>query len=107
LIRREALTSGAKSDYAQKVLAAFAGQSRRTRDASLTESDLLSGVERLTRQETQILRLLSQGLSSTEVAGELVIAVSTARSYIKSIHRKLNAHSREAVIARGKQLGLI
>ncbi len=107
LIRREALTSGAKSDYAQKVMAAFAGQSRRARESSLTESDLLSGVERLTRQETQILRLLSQGLSSTEVAAELVIAVSTARSYIKSIHRKLNAHSREEVIARGKQLGLI
>jgi LuxR family maltose regulon positive regulatory protein len=106
LIRREALTSGAKSDYAQKVLAAFAGQAHRVHEVSLTESDLLSGVERLTRQETQILRLLSQGLSSTEVAAELVIAVSTARSYIKNIHRKLNVHSREEVIARGKQLGL-
>ncbi len=107
LIRRETLAGALKSNYAQKILATFAGQTRRVRAASLTESDFLSGTERLTPQETQILHLLAQGLSSTEVAEELMIAVSTARSYIKNIHRKLNAHSREEVLARGKQLGLV
>jgi LuxR family maltose regulon positive regulatory protein len=106
-IRREVLAGELRSDHAQKILAAFAGRARRDRAVSLTEPDRSSGHERLTRQEAQILHLLAQGLSSTEVAAELVIAVSTARSYIKSIHRKLNAHSREEVIARGKQLGLI
>ncbi|RPI89995.1 MAG: LuxR family transcriptional regulator, partial [Chloroflexi bacterium] len=106
-IRREVLSGGVKSDHGQKILAAFAGQTRKGRAVSLAEPGRPSGRERLTRQEAQILHFLAQGLSSTEVAGELVIAVSTARSYIKSIHRKLNAHSREEVIARGKQLGLI
>ncbi len=105
--RREILSGEVKSAHAQKILAAFAGQARRAREASLAGSDLLSDAERLTHQETQILHLLARGLSSTEVAQELVIAVSTARSYIKNIHRKLNVHSREEMIARGKQLGLI
>jgi DNA-binding NarL/FixJ family response regulator len=106
-VRREILSGGLSSAFAQKLLAAFAGQSRTGRAGFLTESGPSSGVEALTRQETQILHLLARGLSSTEVAAELVIAVSTARSYIKSIHRKLNAHSREEAIARGKQAGLI
>ena len=64
-------------------------------------------IEPLTERETQVLRLLAAGLSSTEVAEELVIAVSTARSYIKSLYGKLDAHSRDAAIEQGHRYGLI
>jgi LuxR family maltose regulon positive regulatory protein len=64
-------------------------------------------VEPLTERETQVLRLLAAGLSSTEVAKELVIAVSTSRSYIKSLYGKLNAHSRDEAIEQGHLYGLI
>jgi LuxR family maltose regulon positive regulatory protein len=107
LLRQQILSGGLTSGYAQKLLAAFAGQGRKGRVVPLAEADRSSGADALTRQEAQVLHLLAGGLSSSEVASELVIAVSTARSYIKSIHRKLNAHSREEALARGKQLGLI
>jgi ATP/maltotriose-dependent transcriptional regulator MalT len=64
-------------------------------------------VEPLTEREAQVLRLLAAGLSSTEVAGELVIAVSTARSYIKSLYAKLDAHSRQEAIEKGRLYGLL
>jgi ATP/maltotriose-dependent transcriptional regulator MalT len=63
--------------------------------------------EPLTEREQQVLRLLAAGLSSTEVAEELVIAVSTARSYIKSVYGKVDAHCREEAIDRARELGLI
>ncbi|MCP4538119.1 MAG: tetratricopeptide repeat protein [Chloroflexi bacterium] len=105
LVRRMTLSGDLRSDYAQKVLAAFVGRTRKDRKL-FSESD--SGlVERLTRQETQVLRLLAQGLNSTQVAEELVIAVSTTRSYIKSIYQKLDVHSRDEALARAKHLVLI
>jgi LuxR family maltose regulon positive regulatory protein len=50
---------------------------------------------------------LAAGLSSTEVAEELVLSVSTARSYMKSLYGKLDAHSREEAIDKGREFGLI
>ncbi|HEX6304537.1 MAG TPA: LuxR C-terminal-related transcriptional regulator [Anaerolineales bacterium] len=61
-------------------------------------------VEPLTVRERQILRLLSAGLSSTQIADQLVISTNTARSYIKSIYSKLGAHSRDEAIEKGTQL---
>jgi DNA-binding NarL/FixJ family response regulator len=64
-------------------------------------------VEPLTDREKQVLRLLSAGLSSTAVAEELVISVSTARSYIKNIYAKLDAHNRTEAIEKAAQLGIL
>jgi DNA-binding CsgD family transcriptional regulator len=37
----------------------------------------------------------------------LFLAVSTVRSYIKTIYRKLDVHDRDEAITRGQQLGVI
>lgn len=63
--------------------------------------------EPLTERELQVLHLLDVGLSSTEVAAELLVAPSTVRSYIKSLHSKLDAHSRPDLLARAHALGLV
>jgi DNA-binding NarL/FixJ family response regulator len=62
-------------------------------------------LEPLTDRERQVLRLLAAGLSSNQIADELVISVSTARSYMKSLYQKLDAHSREEAVEKGHQLG--
>jgi LuxR family maltose regulon positive regulatory protein len=64
-------------------------------------------IEPLTKRERQVLRLMAAGLSGPEIAGELVIAVSTARTHIKSIYGKLGAHSRYEAIERAKALKLV
>jgi LuxR family maltose regulon positive regulatory protein len=64
-------------------------------------------VEPLSERELQVLRLLATGLSSTEVAQELYIAVGTARTHIKNIYGKLGVHSRVKAITRAQELGLI
>ncbi|MEW5871225.1 MAG: LuxR C-terminal-related transcriptional regulator [Chloroflexota bacterium] len=93
--------------YAQQALVAFAAQAAHKDELILLTSSGARLYEPLTSQERRILRLLAGGLSSNQVAEELVIAVSTARSYIKAIYRKLDAHSRAQAIARGQELGLI
>jgi two-component system nitrate/nitrite response regulator NarL len=50
--------------------------------------------ETLTPRETEVLRRIVAGQSTVQMAHEMDVAVSTLRSYIKSILSKLGAHSR-------------
>jgi len=105
---RQAVTRGVQAEYAQKLLAPFAVQARRDSTfPTLPDAAATPLYEPLTERERQVLRLLAVGLSSTEVAEELFLAVSTVRSYIKTIYRKLDVHDRDKAITKGQQLGVI
>jgi LuxR family maltose regulon positive regulatory protein len=64
-------------------------------------------VEPLSQRELEILRMLQTELSVPEIAGELVIAVSTIRTHTKSIFSKLNVNNRRAAVKRAVELNLI
>ena len=64
-------------------------------------------VEPLSARELEVLRLFNTELSGPEIARELVIGLSTVRTYTKSIYRKLNVNSRRAAVKRAAELGLI
>ena len=64
-------------------------------------------IEPLSERELEVLRLLTTYLSSTEIAAELTIAPSTARSHIKHIYAKLDVHSRMDAVQRARELGLL
>ncbi|MCW2879731.1 MAG: protein kinase [Sphaerisporangium sp.] len=51
----------------------------------------------LTRRETEIARLVTQGLSNREIAASLVIAQRTAEGHIEHILGKLGFHSRAQI----------
>jgi LuxR family maltose regulon positive regulatory protein len=64
-------------------------------------------VEPLSQRELAVLRLLRTELSGPEIARELVIGLSTVRTYTKSIYSKLDVTSRRAAVKRATELGLI
>jgi two-component system NarL family response regulator len=56
-------------------------------------------VPKLTDRELQVLKLVAQGLSNREVAGELFISENTVKNHVRNILEKLHLHSRmEAVV---------
>jgi LuxR family maltose regulon positive regulatory protein len=61
----------------------------------------------LTERELEVLQLLSEGLTKQEVAGTLYLSYSTVHSHTKSIYRKLDGASRDEVLERARELGLI
>lgn len=68
---------------------------------------MLEGASHLGRREQEILALLSEGLTSKEIARATSLAIGTVQSYRKSIYRKLSVSSRSAAIAAGKHQGHI
>jgi predicted ATPase/DNA-binding CsgD family transcriptional regulator len=50
----------------------------------------------LTRREQEVLRLLAQGWTSTQIAEQLVIGVVTVNFHVRSIYSKLGVSSRSA-----------
>ena len=61
----------------------------------------------LTAREVDVLRLLARGLSSKEIAAELVISPKTARNHIEHIYTKTGASSRVTASLFAMQHGLL
>ncbi|MDQ7028849.1 MAG: response regulator transcription factor [Ardenticatenia bacterium] len=57
----------------------------------------------LTPREKEVLRLIAQGYSNTEIAEALNLAYQTVRNYISRIYSKLGVHSRSEVIMLARQ----
>jgi LuxR family maltose regulon positive regulatory protein len=64
-------------------------------------------VEPLTAREMEVLRLLPTELTTAEIADQLVISYHTARTHLKNIYGKLDAHSRHHAVSRAKELRLL
>ncbi len=64
-------------------------------------------VEPLTEREREVLALVDAGRSNREIAAELVISLSTAKSHVHTLCGKLGAQSRTHALARARELGLL
>jgi LuxR family maltose regulon positive regulatory protein len=86
--------------YIDRLLDAFPQDVLAVPTAS-TSSQLLSDRERA------VLQLLATGRSVQEIAAVLVISAHTARTHVKNIYAKLDAHNRVEAIERGRALNLL
>ena len=65
---------------------------------------ILSG---LSPRETDILKLIAQGLSNKEIARSLYIGPETVKSHLKSVFGKLGVERRAQAVSRAQSLGLV
>lgn len=54
----------------------------------------------LSKRETEILRLLCQGMNYRSIATELFLSSHTIKSHVKNIYRKLHVHSRAEAVSK-------
>jgi DNA-binding NarL/FixJ family response regulator len=69
--------------------------------------DAAAAFVRLTRRESDVLRLVRAGLSDRELAATLGISESTARSHLQALSVKLGVTRRMRIVARAESLGLV
>lgn len=94
------------SSAAQLLAGLYAQESqgiKTSKDASLaTEAEKIG----LTTRELEVVRLIAQGHSNTEIAAELFVSDATVKTHINHIFSKLGARDRSQVIIKARQLGL-
>ncbi len=61
----------------------------------------------LTHRESEVLRMLSEGLANKEIAWRLKISEHTVKFHVSSLFQKLNASSRTEAVTLGVRQGLI
>lgn len=61
----------------------------------------------LTDRELDVLRQISQGQSTKEVAAQLYLSDETIKTHLKNIFRKLGVHDRAEAIAEAFRKGLV
>jgi ATP/maltotriose-dependent transcriptional regulator MalT len=61
----------------------------------------------LTERELAVLRLLPTRLSTRDIGRELSVSVTTVRSQVQAIYRKLQVNSRAEAVTQARQLGLL
>jgi DNA-binding NarL/FixJ family response regulator len=131
-LREEAVRAGAaafltKDSSMQEVVAtAIATASGETLSANLASSILtelrapqavteasptVDGAEAaespLTRREEEILQLIADGYSTSEVAGRLFISGKTVKNHLASIYAKLDARDRTQAVLSAVRIGII
>ncbi len=104
---REAASRSVAPEYVGSLLAAFGTAVLSGGQETPLGADLQLLVEPLSEREQEVLRLLAAGLSNSEIAGELVVAVSTVRSHLKNIYGKLDVHRRWDAVRRAEEVGLL
>ncbi len=94
---REVAAGGASMnpEIARKVLNTLTKQSTKKDDSSLTD------------RETEVLRLVVQGLTKKEIAKELNLSAHTIDSHLRNIYGKLHVNNRAGAVAAAIRDGLV
>ena len=79
----------------RQVLDAFSGLS-----SQLPKADLSS-------REMEVLQCLAQGMTTSQIAGKLVISENTVKTHVRHILEKLEASNRLEAVSKATQSGLI
>ena len=75
-----------------------AGGKADARDASVVACREFAREQGLTLREEEVLMLLAQGRTSSEIEAELSISKETVRSHRKNIYGKCGVHSRDELL---------
>jgi LuxR family maltose regulon positive regulatory protein len=79
--------------------------------AALAREDAAPAAERLpeplSERELEVLALVAAGMSNKEIAGRLFVSVTTVKTHINNLYRKLDARSRIQAVACARELGIL
>jgi DNA-binding NarL/FixJ family response regulator len=87
-----------RSTYAERVLSLYEKQ-----------EDVEVGMPsiHLSERETQVLTLLSQGLTQREIAERLYLSVSSVKTHLGSIYSRLRVNNKISAVQKAREAGIL
>jgi DNA-binding NarL/FixJ family response regulator len=74
----------------------------------LVRREEASGAEpAISKREEEVLQLVADGLSTTEVAAKLYISVKTVKNHLASIYQKLDTRDRTQAVLQAVRMGIV
>jgi LuxR family maltose regulon positive regulatory protein len=112
LLSQLASTDHRASSYIQKLLAAceFHEQEQtapRSTSKEPRSRPYQSLLDPLSERELEVLHLIAGGDSNYEIAGQLIVAVSTVKRHVSNIFSKLDVTNRTQAVARAREFGML
>ena len=94
------------SPAASKVVKLRPAISREARPARAPLPHLVA-TEPLSEREIEVLRLMSELLSTEEIGAAMFVSVNTVRTHVRSILRKLAVSRRNEAVRRARELAIV
>ena len=70
-----------------------------------TPADALEPI--ISKREEEVLQLVADGLSTSEVAAKLYISIKTVKNHLASIYQKLDARDRTQAVLQAVRMGIV
>jgi DNA-binding NarL/FixJ family response regulator len=86
----------------RRLISEFASQHRGAAAPAATRE-----LSSLTPRETQVLRLVAEGLSNAEIAGRLVVTEETVKTHVSRVLAKLGLRDRTQAVVAAYESGLV
>jgi LuxR family maltose regulon positive regulatory protein len=98
--------NGTPERYAGTLLERFAVEAPPVGDGTFREAPA-PGIEPLSDRETEVLSLVADGRTNSQIATELYLSVGTVKAHVHHIFGKLLVRNRSQAVARARELHLL
>jgi LuxR family maltose regulon positive regulatory protein len=103
----EALDRDIATGYVKRLLQAFPIDEPEQLVPLETQSARSGYIEPISDREIEVLQLIAEGMTNSEIASRLVLSLGTVKTHARNIYGKLGVHNRTEAVARSRVLGIL